>query len=300
MLRPAHLRQGERVPRPERHHRPRVAGRADAVRAGGRRDRLHRRHGLQFLSASSTSTCRPYPDAVRDYLADFASRYTAEARARAARGRRGAPACWSSARPSSTNTRYCEAIGKSGKEPVLASRFVSADRFGGGVLACANHLAAFVTDGGCVHACSAKAAMRKSSSASVLKPNVTPISRWKRPGSPTIVKKRFVEQYLSQKMFEVYRMNDAPLDAAANTELCQRLERILPEYDLVVVADYGHGMLSREAPLTYSAVRSRFLAVNTQSNAGQPRLQHDLEVPPGGLRLPRPAGSAPWRRATSN
>ena len=101
---------------------------------------------------------------------------------------------------------------------------------------------------------------------SVLKPNVTPILLEK-PGSPTIVKQRFVEQYLSQKMFEVYRMNDAPLDAAANTELCQRLERILPEYDLVVVADYGHGMLSASAIDILCRGRA-FLAVNTQSNAG--------------------------------
>ena len=41
------------------------------------------------------------------------------------------------------------------------------------------------------------------------------------------IKQRFVEQYLSQKMFEVYRMNDAPLDAVTNTELCKRLERIV-------------------------------------------------------------------------
>ena len=41
----------------------------------------------------------------------------------------------------------------------------------------------------------------------VLKPNVTPIFLEK-TDSPTIVKQRFVEKYLSQKMFEVYRMND--------------------------------------------------------------------------------------------
>ena len=57
----------------------------------------------------------------------------------------------------------------------------------------------------------------------------------------------------------------------------------------------GRGLRSRHAlaraPSTCCAVGAQFLAVNTQSNAGQPRLQHDLEVPAGGLRLPRPAGS---------
>ncbi len=160
---------------------------------------------------------------------------------------------------------YCEAIGKSGKEPVLASRFVGADRFGGGVLACANHLAGFVRavdvltqlgEGG----------DEEEFVRGVLKPNVTPIFLEK-PGAPTIVKQRFVEKYLSQKMFEVYRMNDTPLDAAADAELCDRLQRILPDYDLVVVADYGHGMLSANA-IDVLCRQSRFLAVNTQSNAG--------------------------------
>ena len=81
---------------------------------------------------------------------------------------------------------------------------------------------------------------------SALKPNVTPIILEK-PGSPTIVKQRFVEKYLSQKMFEVYRMNDAPLNPQADAELCGRLRRILPDYDVVIVADYGHGMLSANA-----------------------------------------------------
>jgi len=81
------------------------------------------------------------------------------------------------------------------------------------------------------------------------------------------VKQRFVEKYLSQKMFEVYRMNDAPLDARADAELCHQLRRALPNYDLVIVADYGHGMLSANA-IDVLCRESRFLAVNTQSNAG--------------------------------
>ncbi len=76
-----------------------------------------------------------------------------------------------------------------------------------------------------------------------------------------------MEKYLSQKMFEVYRMNDAPLDAATDVELCTRLKKILPQYDLVIVADYGHGMLSPNA-IEVLCRDARFLAVNTQSNAG--------------------------------
>ncbi len=39
--------------------------------------------------------------------------------------------------------QYCETMGKAGKEPVLAARYLSQDRFAGGILACANHIANF-------------------------------------------------------------------------------------------------------------------------------------------------------------
>src|SRR5262249_59030566 len=111
----------------------------------------------------------------------------------------------------------------------------------------------------------------------VLKTNVTP-TFLEKPGSPTIVKQRFVEKYLSQKMFEVYRINDAPLDAEADAELCRRLREVLPGYDLVVVADYGHGMLS-PAAINELCRGARFLAVNTQSNAANPALHIISQYP---------------------
>jgi cytidyltransferase-like protein len=240
-----------------------VGREADAVREIGGAiaftdDLVYSSSGLinQYLS--------PYPDAVRDFLADFAARHSADdvlAPLRAAEKKRVLVV----GEAIIDEYTYCEAIGKSGKEPVLASRFLGTDRFGGGVLACANHLAGFIKS---VDVLTQIGEGRDEEAfvRGVLQPNVTPILLEK-PGAPTIVKQRFVENYLSQKMFEVYRMNDAPLDGAADAELCARLNAIVPDYDLVVVADYGHGMLTAGA-IEAICRRSRFLAVNTQSNAG--------------------------------
>lgn len=240
-----------------------VSKEADAIREVGgdvifTDDLVYSSSGLinQYLS--------PYPDAVRDYLADFASRHSAEKTLSPLRTAESLRVLVVGEAIIDEYT-YCEAIGKSGKEPVLATRFVGTDRFGGGVLACANHLASFVTSVD-VFTQLGEGFDSEEFVRGVLKPNVTPIF-CEKPGSPTIVKQRFVEKYLSQKMFEVYRMNDAPLDAAADAAMCDRLGKILPKYDLVVVADYGHGMLSGRAIETL-AERARFLAVNTQSNAG--------------------------------
>ena len=205
-----------------------------------------------------------YPDHVRDFVADLATRYSAEAvlaSLRAAQNLRVLVV----GETIIDEYEYCEAIGKSGKEPVLATRYLGIDRFGGGVLACANHAASFANQID-VFTMLGEGYDQEEFVRSVLKSNVTPIFVEKKH-SPTIVKKRFVEKYLSQKMFEVYRMNDEALDERADDELCDRLRAIVPSYDVVIVADYGHGMLTRNAIQTICQ-HARFLAVNTQSNAG--------------------------------
>ena len=240
-----------------------VAREAEAVREVGGEiaftdDLVFSSSGLinQYLS--------PYPDAVRDYLTDFAARHSADdvlAPLRAAESLRVLVV----GEAIIDEYTYCEAIGKSGKEPVLASRYLGTDRFAGGVLACANHLAGFVKAVD-VLTLIGQGGDEAEFIRAVLKPTVTPILVEK-PGAPTIVKQRFVEKYLSQKMFEVYRMDDTPLDARTDAALCARLRELIPQYDLVVVADYGHGMLSAGA-IEVLCTQSRFLAVNTQSNAG--------------------------------
>jgi rfaE bifunctional protein nucleotidyltransferase chain/domain len=205
-----------------------------------------------------------FPEHVRCYLADFARRYTLDEVLSPLRDAVGKKAIVLG-EAIIDEYAYCEVIGKSGKEPILVSRYFSTDRFAGGSLACANHLASFCDRVDVLtflgEGCDQEAFVRQS-----LRPNVTPILLTKK-GSPTIVKKRYVERYLTQKMFEIYHMNDEPLDDAADAELRGMLHDILPHYDLVVVADYGHGMFSPRAIETLCS-RAPFLAVNTQSNAG--------------------------------
>jgi cytidyltransferase-like protein len=160
---------------------------------------------------------------------------------------------------------YCEAIGKSGKEPVMVCRYSHADRFGGGVIACANHAAGFCERVD-VLTFLGENGEEEAFLRNCLKPNVTPLFLRKR-GSPTILKKRYLEQYLSQKMFEIYQINDNPLDADQDQELCSILDKILSGYDTVIVADYGHGMIGPNA-IQVLCDKASFLAVNTQSNAG--------------------------------
>jgi rfaE bifunctional protein kinase chain/domain len=159
---------------------------------------------------------------------------------------------------------YCETIGKAGKEPVLVARYLDTERFAGGILAVANHAASFAGRVDLVTALgdrdSHEAFVREH-----LDPVITP-HLLVMDDAPTIVKRRFVEMYPFQKLFEVYLMNDEGPSAERRAELVARLEARLGSFDVVIVTDYGHGLLSRDAVEVLCA-RAPFLAVNTQVNA---------------------------------
>ncbi|MDD4951391.1 MAG: PfkB family carbohydrate kinase [Desulfovibrionaceae bacterium] len=160
---------------------------------------------------------------------------------------------------------FCETIGKSGKEPILASRYQRSERYAGGILAVANHVASFsgqvdlVSQLGEVDSHQEFIAEQLNGR---VKPHFLTL-----PKAPTIVKRRFVEHYPFQKLFEIYVMNGCEYDRASDEALCRELEERVPEADLVVVADYGHGMINSAARRIISE-KSRFLALNTQQNAG--------------------------------
>ena len=155
-------------------------------------------------------------------------------------------------------------MGKSGKEPILAVRHLRTDRFAGGALAAANHLAAF-----CDHVHLLTFLGTVNSHEEFVRSSLNPKVRTTflpRHDESTIVKRRFVEKYPFQKLFEVYEISDKESHEIASEALGAKLEPLLPEYDLVIALDYGHGMLDAAAVNTLAS-RARFLAVNTQINA---------------------------------
>ena len=159
---------------------------------------------------------------------------------------------------------YCKAVGKASKSATLTSRFLHAETYAGGSLAVANHVAGFCHD---VHLVTVLGAPDSYEDfvRSHLKPNITS-QIIVRPDAPTIVKRRFVDPFLISKMFEVCYLNETYLPPALQSDLRAHLQAVIADYDVVLVTDFGHGMLDRDtiALLTQTA---RFLAVNTQANS---------------------------------
>ena len=159
---------------------------------------------------------------------------------------------------------YCETMGKSGKEPILAARHLRTERFAGGSVAVANHLAAFCDN---VHLLTFLGITNSHEEfiRSGLNPKVSPTFLYLE-GEPTIVKRRFVEQYPFQKIFEVYIIGEKETHEAGSKRLYAELEGTLADYDLVLALDYGHGMFDPQA-VQLLTTKAPFLAVNTQVNA---------------------------------
>lgn len=159
---------------------------------------------------------------------------------------------------------YCTPMGKSPKESIVASKYLREEAFAGGILACANHLAGFSEN---VHLLTCLGTENNFDNFILehLKPHVKP-QFFYREDAPTVVKRRFVWDPFLVKLFEVVFLDDHPLPKYLENKVISYLQKNLPKYDLVLVADYGHGFLS-PAIIDVLCKKSKFLAVNVQTNS---------------------------------
>ena len=159
---------------------------------------------------------------------------------------------------------YCDQMGKSAKEPVLAMRYTSQEMFAGGSLAVANHVANFCESVELITYLGDRDT-REDFVRTHLAPNVRTNFIYK-ADSPTIVKRRYVEAYLQSKLFEICTLNDELLVDREDELLRSLIDARVRHGDATIVADFGHGLMTPKA-IALVAEQAPFLAVNTQINA---------------------------------
>ncbi|MFC1986958.1 PfkB family carbohydrate kinase [Chloroflexota bacterium] len=231
---------------------------------------------ITFSSSSLINKYLPvFPEEVTEYLAGFSERYPLDDILRYLENARQLRVLVVG-ETIIDDYQYCEAIGKSAKEPVLATQYLSSERFAGGVLAVSNHVANFCDNVGLLTFLGTEDT-QEDFIHQHLNRNVEKLFLYK-ANSPTIVKRRFIENYLLTKLFEVYVINDEEISRKESQALCDKLRDILPQYDIVIVADYGHGMLNQDA-IDALCRQAPFLAVNTQANAGNRGFNTILKYP---------------------
>jgi bifunctional ADP-heptose synthase (sugar kinase/adenylyltransferase) len=147
---------------------------------------------------------------------------------------------------------------------MIATRYRDREVFAGGVIAAANHVAGFCREVEVIttlgaddpHTALVEAALR---------PNVV-LHAVKVPERPTVCKRRYVENGYLRKLFEVYTIDERPIEGEAELAVEQLIAERAREADLVIATDFGHGMITRRL-ISALVAHARFLAVNTQSNS---------------------------------
>jgi bifunctional ADP-heptose synthase (sugar kinase/adenylyltransferase) len=159
---------------------------------------------------------------------------------------------------------FCELLQRASKAPTIATRQVYSESYAGGVLAVANHLASFVHKIGLVGILG-KMNSQEDFIHESLKSNIKFFHVF-REDSPTIVKKRFLEKVYKQKMFEVCYFNNYPIDKKVESETIELLNDLIPGYDMIICADFGHGFFTKKIIDTVCEHAS-YLVVMAQSNS---------------------------------
>jgi rfaE bifunctional protein kinase chain/domain/rfaE bifunctional protein nucleotidyltransferase chain/domain len=159
---------------------------------------------------------------------------------------------------------FCNSIGKSGKDPVLVNQKISTEKYAGGILAVANHVSGF---------CKSAKILTYLGSENNQKPFIKQnlgtnikLDSIQKSESSTILKTRYIDTYTKNKIMGVYDMNDNILNKTEEKQFNDKLLACISEYDLVIVVDYDHGLIT---PKIVKALEegSKYLAVNTQLNS---------------------------------
>ena len=161
--------------------------------------------------------------------------------------------------------QYGLPIGKAGKESIIALKYISKEQFAGGSLAIANHISNFC-DNVSLFTILGGINSQEEFIETHLNKNIKRLFHYKK-NSPTIIKRRFIEKGPLRKLLEFYIFDDMKLSQDQSKEVMEKLKKILPNYDVVIVSDFGHGMFDKNM-IDLISRKSKFVGVNTQSNAG--------------------------------
>ena len=161
---------------------------------------------------------------------------------------------------------FCQGLGQSVKDPVLAVQEESSELYAGGTLSVSNAIAEFCKE--VVLVTQLGDSKRKEGAAKkLLNSKIQPIFLTKSK-SPTTYKRQIIDSYTGNKLFEIYDLdvgNCSPENTKRlNLELSKQLNR---KPELVVVSDLGHGMVNNLSAGLLS-FNSPYLALSTQCNAG--------------------------------
>ena len=166
---------------------------------------------------------------------------------------------------------FGEAVGKSSKDPIIVLNESRTENYLGGAGSIAKNISAF----------SKKVTLLTLKKNHCLKnefikkeiDNSFKIKFFNKNNYRTIIKKRLVESINNRKLLGLYDLNDELIDKVNEKKIIDFLKKNKKNYDLLVIADYGHGFISEKIA---SAIRKNYknLFINSQINSFNVRSQN--------------------------
>lgn len=162
---------------------------------------------------------------------------------------------------------YSTVQGLTSKARILSVRPKSEETYMGGAFAIARHIQSFAKETKLISLCGEEPWLREAMSSDMGKLDTSLMLSDK--DYQTVVKERFVERPGQRKdlikIFAVNRLMDNP-PVSLKRKLVDLLKQILGDYDIVVLADYGHGMIDSGVQQILEQ-KSPWLALNCQTNS---------------------------------
>lgn len=162
----------------------------------------------------------------------------------------------------------CNVQGLMSKDRAFSAKYLNEERYLGGSLAIARHLANF-SDNVTVCGIMGTETDLHSQILNDLSKDMF-IDLLFDPNFKTVVKKRYIEKIGMRneydKLFSINFLsneNDLQIDREV---FCKKLEKSISNYDLIVLADYGHGLIDKTV-MNIIQEKSNFLALNCQTNS---------------------------------
>ncbi|MBF5059048.1 PfkB family carbohydrate kinase [Candidatus Neptunochlamydia vexilliferae] len=163
--------------------------------------------------------------------------------------------------------QFTEPMGQSGKGLHMVARCRENERYLGGSLIIANHIAQFSDHVTLLTSIGAQCSHRE-----LIDELIDPKVKQQfihLPNHATLTKKRYVMQDGNRlsKLFETYSTNDSLLSSKETEEVITYLKEQTQDFDLILVCDFGNGFTNPRIVDALSDLPN-FLAINTQTNSG--------------------------------
>lgn len=166
--------------------------------------------------------------------------------------------------------KYSSLLGKPSRDSIQKVRTQKSEAFAGGAVAVANNIVNFCSNVGLISVLGKRDGKKDLFREQFIKQKINPqISSnfFYRNDAPTFTNIRYADpQNLERNFFGVCHAAEELMDNNLSKSIADKIREVAPEYDLVLVTDFGAGLCTPEVVKALED-SSKFLAVNAQLNA---------------------------------